>query len=68
MKLDGPVYMISCEAVDRFSGLEIDLDLLIEFGKVCALEALEGGWSSLNDKLWMSGESEWSVERSRSTR
>ena len=60
--------MISCKAVDRFSGLKIDLDLLIEFGKVCALEVLEGVWSSLNDKLWMSRESEWSGDRDRSTR
>ena len=65
--MDGPVYMISCEGADRFTGLEIDLDLLVEFGKVCAVEVLEGGWSSLHDKLWMSGQTEWSAERSRST-
>ena len=65
--MDGPVYMITCEQVDKLSGLEIDLDLLIEFGKVCALEVLEGGWSSLHDKLWMSRQTEWSAERSRST-
>ena len=65
--MDGPVYMIICEQADRFSGLEIDLDVLVEFGKVCAVEALEAGWSSLHDKLWMSGQIQWSAERSRCT-
>ena len=39
-----------------FTGLEIDLDVLIEFGKVCAVEALEAGWYSLHDNLWMGGQ------------
>ena len=65
--MDGPVYMIICEWADRFSGLEIDLDLLVEFGKVCAVEAVEAGWSSLHDKLWISRQIQWCVERSRCT-
>ena len=59
--------MISCERVDRFSSREIDLDLLVEFGKVYAVKVVEAGWSSLHDKLWMSGQIQWSAERSRCT-
>ena len=54
--------------MDRLSGLRRDLDLLVEFRKVCSVEGLGAGWSSLHDKLWMSGQIAWSAERSRSTR
>ena len=51
--------MIICKRANRFSGLEIDLDVLVEFGKVCAVAVVEAGWSSLHDKLWMSGQIHW---------
>ena len=41
--------MIMCEWANRFTSLEKDLDLPIDFEKVCDVEALEAAWSSLHD-------------------
>ena len=53
--------------MDRFSGLQRDLDVLVEFGRVCAVEALESVWSSLHEKVWMSRRRDWFVESYRCT-
>ena len=67
LNLVGPVYMIRWREADRLTGLQRDLDLLVDFRKVFAVEALEAAWSSLYETMWRSGQIECFAEISRST-